>query len=226
MLKYYIYRHIRPDKNVPFYIGRGENYNDRSIYRRSKSLKGRNYIWKSIVKKNDDNYLIEILYESNSLSEIMEKEIEFIKLYGKIIDGTGTLCNLTNGGDGSLGLKHTQEARKKMSENRKNNPKYIDRLRSPEFKVHRAFILKKNGYIGSMNGKKHSKSTIDLMKKQRMGGCNVNAKKVINKLTGVIYDCVGDASIKEGINRECLYKYLRGTRTNKTNLEYYHEQSM
>ena len=114
MLKYYIYRHIRPDKNVPFYIGRGANYADRSIYRRSKSLKGRNYIWKSIVAKNNNNYYIDIMYETDYLDEILKKEIEFISLYRKIIDNNGTLCNLTNGGDGSLGLKHTEETKNKM----------------------------------------------------------------------------------------------------------------
>lgn len=223
MLKYYIYRHIRPDKNVPFYIGRGANYADRSIYRRSKSLKGRNYIWKSIVAKNNNNYYIDIMYETDYLDEILKKEIEFISLYGKIIDNNGTLCNLTNGGDGSLGLKHTEETKNKMSIKRKNNPKYTERLKSKEFITQRIKSLKINGYVGSMKGKKHSEATILLMKSQRAGGNNVNAKKVLNTNTGEIYKCVGDAADKEGINKQILYKYLKGSRVNKSNLVYYYE---
>lgn len=223
MLKYYIYRHIRPDKNVPFYIGRGANYADRSIYRRSKSLKGRNYIWKSIVAKNNNNYYIDIMYETDHLDEILKKEIEFISLYGKIIDNNGTLCNLTNGGDGSLGLKHTEETKNKMSINRKNNPKYTERLKSKEFITQRIKSFKINGYVGSMKGKTHSEATILLMKSQRAGGNNVNAKKVLNTNTGEIYKCVGDAADKEGINKQILYKYLKGSRVNKSNLVYYYE---
>lgn len=223
MLKYYIYRHVRPDKNVPFYIGRGANYADRSIYRRSKSLKGRNYIWKSIVAKNNNNYYIDIMYETDYLDEILKKEIEFISLYGKIIDNNGTLCNLTNGGDGSLGLKHTEETKNKMSIKRKNNPIYTERLKSKEFITQRIKSLKINGYVGSMNGKTHSEATILLMKSQRAGGNNVNAKKVLNTNTGEIYKCVGDAADKEGINKQILYKYLKGSRVNKSNLVYYYE---
>ena len=46
---------------------------------------------------------------------IKEKEVEFISLYGRYDLGLGTLCNKTNGGDGCLGLIHTDEAKLKMS---------------------------------------------------------------------------------------------------------------
>jgi group I intron endonuclease len=44
------------------------------------------------------------------------KEIEFISLYGRINKNTGTLANMTDGGDGNLGLTHTAESLKKISE--------------------------------------------------------------------------------------------------------------
>ena len=163
------------------------------------------------------------MYETDYLDEILKKEIEFISLYGKIIDNNGTLCNLTNGGDGSLGLKHTEETKNKISIKRKNNPKYTERLKSKEFITQRIKSLKINGYVGSMNGKTHSEATILLMKSQRAGGNNVNAKKVLNTNTGEIYKCVGDAADKEGINKQILYKYLKGSRVNKSNLVYYYE---
>jgi hypothetical protein len=43
-----------------------------------------------------------------------EKEKEFILLYGRKDLKKGTLCNLTDGGTGGLGLKHTEESKKKM----------------------------------------------------------------------------------------------------------------
>lgn len=105
----YLYRHIRSDKNVPFYIGIGID----SSYYRAKSKKSRNDHWNKIVNKTD--YEVEILFEHDDYDFIKEKEIEFIALHGRSDLGLGTLCNLTNGGDGCLGLVHSDEAKLKMS---------------------------------------------------------------------------------------------------------------
>lgn len=105
----YLYRHIRSDKNVPFYIGIGIDSN----YYRAKSKKSRNNHWNKIVNKTD--YEVEILFENDNYDFIKEKEIEFIALHGRSDLGLGTLCNLTNGGDGCLGLVHSDEAKLKMS---------------------------------------------------------------------------------------------------------------
>ena len=121
----YLYRHIRLDKNEPFYIGIGFSHNKyaREGLYRSKTKKGRNKIWKDIVNKS--NYEIEILLEDLQLDKLMEKEIEFIKLYGRIDQKTGTLANMTNGGQGTLGSKHnlgkkhSDETKAKISKNRK-----------------------------------------------------------------------------------------------------------
>jgi hypothetical protein len=42
----YLYRHIRLDKNVPFYIGIGK-YDDQ--FKRAYSVKNRNVYWNNIV---------------------------------------------------------------------------------------------------------------------------------------------------------------------------------
>jgi len=44
----YLYRHIRLDKNVPFYVGVG---NDTRNYRRANDSVLRNKLWKNIVSK-------------------------------------------------------------------------------------------------------------------------------------------------------------------------------
>lgn len=108
--KYYLYRHIRPDKNEPFYIGIGtkRNYSYShdcmsEKYHRSRSKQRRKKIWTDIVKKNNGVFDVEIIMESNNYEFIKTKEIEFIALYGRINLGTGTLANLTNGGEGTVG---------------------------------------------------------------------------------------------------------------------------
>lgn len=105
----YLYRHIRLDNNVPFYIGIGVDKN----YNRANSKKSRNSHWNSIVDKTE--YEVEILFEHDDYDFIKEKEVEFISLYGRKDLGAGTLCNKTDGGDGCLGLIHSEEARLKMS---------------------------------------------------------------------------------------------------------------
>lgn len=114
---YYLYRHIRLDKNEPFYVGIGKKdprYKDcESIYKRALTIYNRSSYWKNIVNKH--GYSIDIILESNDLSFIKQKEIEFITLYGRQDLGKGTLVNFTDGGDGLNGLKHSEETRKKMS---------------------------------------------------------------------------------------------------------------
>jgi hypothetical protein len=104
----YIYRHIRLDKNEPFYIGIGTD----SKYQRAYSKQSRNIFWNRVVSKTD--YEVEILLDNLTKDEAKIKEIEFIALYGKKIDKTGILTNISDGGDGNSGSKHTEEAKLKI----------------------------------------------------------------------------------------------------------------
>ena len=104
---WFLYRHIRADKNEPFYIGIGKDLG------RPASSKYRNKIWKSIVAKT--NYTIEILLENLSQEDVIRKEIEFIKLYGRKDIGTGCLANMTSGGEGCNGMIYTEERNNKIS---------------------------------------------------------------------------------------------------------------
>ena len=100
--KYYLYRHVRLDTNQPFYIGIGTKTPKaktlHTMYRRAYISTKRNNLWHKIANKT--RYDIEILFETNNLEEILAKEIEFIKLYGRVDLDTGTLCNFTEGGEG------------------------------------------------------------------------------------------------------------------------------
>ncbi len=104
----YVYRHIRLDKNEPFYIGIGSDKN----YKRAKDWHARNKIWKSITSRSD--YVIEILFDNITWEYACQKEIEFISLYKRIIDN-GILANLSTGGEGNLGIKRTKEAIEKTA---------------------------------------------------------------------------------------------------------------
>jgi hypothetical protein len=109
---HYLYRHIRLDKSEPFYIGIGTKTNVKfktftSEYRRAFSKQRKDSkIWNLITSKT--NYEVEILFESDDYDFIKKKEIEFISLYGRINTNTGTLSNMTDGGDGSLGKVYNE----------------------------------------------------------------------------------------------------------------------
>ena len=138
----YLYRHIRLDKNEPFYIGIGNCKNNKRAYTNSN----RNKYWHNVV--NMTAYEVEILFDEISIQEARKKEIEFISLYGRKDMGTGCLVNMTDGGDGCLnkiitpetakkigdsnrGKKYSAEQKKQMSESAKK------RLQIPEqYKKH------------------------------------------------------------------------------------------
>lgn len=124
----YVYRHIRLDKNEPFYIGIG---NDR-FFSRAYRKTNRNKHWLNIVGKT--KYDVEILLWDIDYNFAKIKEREFINLYGRQDLGKGTLVNYTDGGEGNnnwspekrqkfieriTGRKATEETRKRQSESHK-----------------------------------------------------------------------------------------------------------
>jgi hypothetical protein len=112
MNNWYVYRHIRIDKNEPFYIGIGNKNNHARAYENHCSK--RNKIWNDIVLKS--SYEVEILFDGLTKSQAAEKESEFIYLYGRIDLKTGSLCNMTDGGDGIWNCIRSNETRQKLRE--------------------------------------------------------------------------------------------------------------
>ena len=106
----YLYRHIRLDKNQPFYIGIGSS----EYYNRAYRHKQRSDLWKRIASKA--GYRVEILLDDLTWNEVCEKEKEFIKLYGRIDLKTGCLANMTDGGDGAINVIISKEHREKVAE--------------------------------------------------------------------------------------------------------------
>jgi hypothetical protein len=112
-MKTYLYTHTRLDTNEVFYVGIGTQDN---YIRASRSHNRTNY-WNNVVKKC--GWKVDILYDNLSWEDACKKEKELIALYGRVDLGTGTLVNLTNGGEGTLGHKHTNETKAKMAKTRK-----------------------------------------------------------------------------------------------------------
>ncbi len=111
----YLYRHIRLDKNEPFYIGIGSD----SSYKRAYSKHNRNKYWKNVI--NMTEYKIEIMLDDIDWKTACEKEKEFIQLYRS---NNLHLTNMTAGGEGIF--NPSEELRKKISDSKlgSKNPFY------------------------------------------------------------------------------------------------------
>lgn len=202
--KYYLYRHIRLDKNEPFYIGIAGKQADRGeFFYRAKRLTCRNRIWNSIFKTSNKQIAIEVLFESDNLDFIKEKEKEFIQLYGRKNNRTGILANMTDGGDGAVGSVATEESRRNQSLGQLNSTKTIKKgTKLPDWWVDK-IRDKKKGELNPMFGK-HTPIS----------------KKVINTETLEVFETILLAGKSFNLKGRLLHQYLDGSRVNKSPFVY------
>ena len=106
----YVYTHTRLDTNEIFYVGIGSD----SKYLRAYSRKRSNF-WKNIVK--DTDYKVNIFVDNISWEQANKEEIRLIKLFGRRDLALGTLVNMTNGGSGVNGYKHSELRLLKIKKN-------------------------------------------------------------------------------------------------------------
>lgn len=206
--KYYIYRHIRIDKNTPFYVGKGSG--DRAFQKKS-----RNKYWKNIAS---NGYKIEIILKNLTQKNAYKKEIEFIELYKSF-----GYCeaNFTNGGEGAWGFKCEESTIKYRSImlSGSNNPMY-GKKRSEEAK--RKTSEKVKGDKNPMYGKSRTQETKNKISetiKSRGHGCK--PVKCIN--TGIIYQSATHAAHELGLHATSIIKVCRkkARHTRKLIFEYF-----
>ena len=192
-----VYQHTRLDTNEIFYIGIGKT--EKRAY---NTTNHRNNYWKNIINKTE--YKIEILFNDLTWNESCQIEKYLIKYYGRKDLGLGTLVNLTNGGDGTLGhVKRnikpiTDEARKRMSDAQKRNgisKEQRDKMNS-----------------GFKNMSEESKLS--------MSKTQFKPKKVINIETNEIYNSVKEVSKLFNISYSLLKNHLSGKTKNATKFQY------
>jgi len=130
-----IYLHINTVKQEIFYVGKGD-------INRPYQTRSRNKHWKNITNKY--NYQIIIIHENLSWNEACNLEINYINQIGRNDLKLGTLTNLTNGGDGTIGVK-------------------LNKPRKPLSQEH------KDSIRNTLSGRKHLKTSIDKIKSSLTG---------------------------------------------------------
>jgi len=94
-----IYFHINSNTQEVFYVGQGN-------LMRAYNTNTRNIIWHRYTKKH--NYYVSIIHTELTAEQANEKEIAYIKQFGRKDLGLGTLVNLTDGGTGVYGFDYVK----------------------------------------------------------------------------------------------------------------------
>lgn len=167
---FYVYIYLDPRKKgkyiygsyifdyEPFYVGKGKDRRAKTtITSHRKGLCGNKL--KKLKSLNLEPIII-ILHKNYSEYSAHSIEKKLIKLIGRLDNGTGILCNHTNGGEGTSGYKLSDETKRKMS----------------LFKIGKKFCL----------GKKHSKETRIKMSLSHKGKkhSKEHVKKVADTIRG------------------------------------------
>ncbi len=104
MKQFYTYIHCRPD-GTPFYVGKGHGT-------RSHEFRRRNRHHKNVVAKHGEENIGVFIFPCESEAAALKDEIRQIAQLRR--DGYD-LANITSGGDGVSGLKHSDETKAKLS---------------------------------------------------------------------------------------------------------------
>jgi len=101
---FYVYEHIRLDTNAVFYVGKGKG-------RRCFEARRRNQHWKRVVAKAGG-------FDVRIVVDKIDEDLAFLaeqELIAKLKSQGASLTNITDGGEGTSGYRHTDEARIKFS---------------------------------------------------------------------------------------------------------------
>lgn len=210
-----VYLHKRKDNNNVFYIGIGKTE------ARAFDLlpKRRNIHWQRVAEKY--GVYVEVIHKDISWNNACEIEKALI-IYYRALYGSKNITNIVDGGQGSNGLIISAEAKQKMRE-KKLGVKQPDHV-----KLKRAESLRKTlqnpevraKYAAASTGRNHTEETKEKMSNRAKGGGNNSAKKVIDNVTGQIFDCMKDAAASIGMPVGTLQHQLSGYCKNKTNFHY------
>ena len=146
-MEFYTYAHYKPEGGL-FYIGKGHA-------NRAYNTKDRNIHWKRVVAKYGKPH-VEILAHWDTEKEAFDHEKLLITSFKEM---GFVLANITDGGEGSTGLRHTEEVKqriRRLNTGRKPTPEQIEKIRI------------------SSTGRKHTSETLAKMSIAQKG--NINGK--------------------------------------------------
>jgi hypothetical protein len=134
-----VYTHTRPDTNEVFYVGKG-------TVRRVNERRGRNNYWNNVVNKAG-GFVSSIVAGNLDSQTALNFEKVLIK---KLREEGFKLCNITDGGEGVDGYKHSPERLQKVRQAALGNKSRTGQKISDQQKAKMSAVL---------TGRKHSEET-------------------------------------------------------------------
>ncbi|TXH10235.1 MAG: hypothetical protein E6R03_15705 [Hyphomicrobiaceae bacterium] len=178
--KFYVYVHRRVSDGRVFYVGKGKGY-------RHSTTAGRNKYWHRVAKKH--GWFWEKPYEN--LTEACAHSIEKMLIYAL----RPQLTNVTDGGEGVSGLRHTEETKRKMVANRGSFTPWLKGKKMPEAMRAKLRLAK----LGTHQSPEHAQKsrTNKIGKRQPRDAVErtrrARSKKIINS-DGEIFPSATDAA--------------------------------
>ena len=163
--KFYVYQYLRSHKSKygdimsPYYIGKGQG--------------NRAYSKLHTIHPPQDRSKIQFLAKNMNEADALQVEMLLIQLYGRINNQTGCLRNLTVGGKGSTGYRHTEQTKEKL----KGNTFSLGHKHSKETKQRMSNSHK--GVLNHQFGKPHTvetKQKISLAEKGKINSASARLK--------------------------------------------------
>jgi len=188
---YYVYEHWRLDRDECFYVGKGHG-------NRAFSMKNRNKHHQAIVSKlNRIGSAFEVKIVASGLSEeeafsLERNQIQFWRELG--VD----LTNITNGGEGISGFRHSKETKRKLSEQNKGMVAFFKgRKHKEETKLILSELAKKRGFPKLTKEQQEKASAWHRGKKRS----DETRAKISEKAKGRISPMKGKLSPLKGLKR-------------------------
>ena len=137
----YVYYLFVEGENLPFYVGKSFAGSRRLNEHLCRAQKGKT-IKDNVIRKawREGKKVKEVIVATVSTElEAFVIEKALIEHFGRRVDGTGILANITVGGEGVMGIRHSAESKQKMSDAKvgnkinlgRNRPDMVDRFSKP-----------------------------------------------------------------------------------------------
>ena len=144
-MNYYTYAYLRED-GTPYYIGKG---------------KGRRVFDKRHRIKVPPKEKILLLKQNLTEKDAIKHEMYMIFIFGRKDLGNGILRNLTNGGEGMSGYKHSEEFIERMRTNNPSKDPRVFKIKSEKLSGKNNPMYGKRGKDSPNYGKPRTKESIE-----------------------------------------------------------------
>lgn len=223
MTSFFIYLHRRPDTGEVFYVGKGSR-TPKKAYGRSHSGENRNPMWRRIVEKCGGRFDVEVLVDFFTEADAFTMERALIQHFGRRNQGLGSLANMTDGGEGTVGrivqpetIERYRRATAGMMPRHPLGP-MLGRKHTAAARA--AISAASSGENNPMFGQRHGPGYRAKVAGVLNAGSQKKARRVVDTATGIEYRSARTAALALGYNPATLKHWLSGKYANKSTARY------